>query len=127
MAETRVLVVDDEEELTSTLVERLEIRGFACEGVTNGAEALRRVEEGGFDVVVLDVKMPGLGGIEVIRRLKQSHPALQVILLTGHSSAKTAENGLGLGAFEYVLKPVKIDVLVEMIRRAAAVRGGAGS
>ncbi len=122
MDKTRVLVVDDEQELTATLVERLEIRGFASEGVTTGADALRLLETREFDVVVLDVKMPGLGGIEVIRRLKQSHPHVEVILLTGHSAAGSAEDGLELGAFEYVLKPVKIDVLVDLIQRAAERR-----
>jgi CheY-like chemotaxis protein len=119
MAAHRVLVVDDEEELTTTLVERLQIRGFAAAGVTSGAEALQLLARQPFDVVVLDVKMPGLGGIEVIKRIKQDHPRIEVILLTGHSSAQSAENGLGLGAHAYVLKPVKIDVLTDMIRQAA--------
>ncbi|MFO7654796.1 MAG: response regulator [Candidatus Krumholzibacteriia bacterium] len=119
---TRVLVVDDEEELTSTLTERLHFRGFPAEGVTSGAAALARLEQDDFDVVVLDVKMPGLGGLEVIERIKARRPEVQVILLTGHSSARSAEDGLNLGAFEYVLKPVKIDILVDMIQRAAGRR-----
>jgi DNA-binding response OmpR family regulator len=117
----RVLVVDDEEELTSALVERLRFRGFVCDGATSGAAALEMIEQRSYDVIVLDVKMPGLDGIEVITRLGTEHPDTRVILLTGHASAKVAEKGLDLGAVEYVLKPVKIDVLVEMIRKAAGI------
>jgi DNA-binding NtrC family response regulator len=116
---TRVLIVDDEPELTTTLVERLQFRGFDCKGVTSGQEALEQMDRDAYDVVVLDVKMPGIGGIEVIERLKEKYPRTQVILLTGHSSAKTAESGLKLGAYEYVLKPVKLEILVEMIQKAA--------
>jgi DNA-binding NtrC family response regulator len=121
-----VLIVDDEVELTTTLVERLRLRDFACDGVTSGAAALEAMERAAYDVIVLDVKMPGLGGIEVIEQLKQRHPESAVILLTGHGSAQTAENGLAHGAFEYVLKPVKIDALVQLIRRAAGVAGAEG-
>jgi DNA-binding NtrC family response regulator len=115
----RVLVVDDEEELTSTLVERLRFRNFECDGVTSGVAALETMEKATYDVIVLDVKMPGLGGIEVIERIKHQHPGTEVILLTGHGSASAAESGLNRGAFEYVLKPVKIGALVDMIQRAA--------
>jgi len=115
----RVLIVDDEDELVSALEERLNLRGFRATGVTTGADALSRLAEQACDVVLLDVKMPGLGGLEVIRRIKEGHPGLEVILLTGHGSALDAERGMQLGAFDYVMKPVKIDDLVRLLLSAA--------
>ncbi len=120
MAELRVLFVDDEEELVSAVVERLELRGIAAVGVTSGLDALRLVEEQPFDVAVLDVRMPGIGGLEIIRRLKQTHPAIEVVLLSGHGAADTVEEGMRLGAFDYLQKPVDIDNLIAVLRRAAA-------
>jgi len=120
MEALRVLIVDDEEELVSALVERLNLRGFAAHGVTTGAEALRVLDGQEFDVVLLDVKMPGLGGLEVIRRIKGSRPRLEVILLTGHGSVKSIEEGMALGAFDYLMKPVKIDNLVQILTTAGA-------
>lgn len=115
----RILIVDDEEELVSALEERLNLRGFQASGVTTGTQALEYLAERPCDVVLLDVKMPGLGGLEVIRRIKQEHPGLEVILLTGHGSAQDADRGMQLGAFDYVMKPVKIDVLVQLLLSAA--------
>jgi DNA-binding NtrC family response regulator len=116
----RVLIVDDEEELVSALVERLNLRGFAARGVTTGAKALEILESQEFEVVLLDVKMPGLGGLEVIRRIKGKRPALEVILLTGHGSVKSIEEGMALGAFDYLMKPVKIDNLVRILTAAGS-------
>jgi two-component system OmpR family response regulator len=116
----RVLIVDDEEELVSALVERLNLRGFAAQGVTTGAEALSVLEGQEFDVVLLDVKMPGLGGLEVIRRIKGARPKQEVILLTGHGSVKSIEEGMALGAFDYLMKPVKIDNLVHILTAAGS-------
>ena len=120
----RVLIVDDEEELVSALVERLKLRGFAAHGVTDGSAALEFLEEEACDVVLLDVKMPGLGGLEVIRRIKTGDPHLEVILLTGHGSVKSVEDGMALGAFDYLMKPVKIDNLVRILAAAGGTRGG---
>ncbi len=114
----RVLVVDDEEELVSTLVERLDIRGFDAEGVTNGHEALELVAASHYDVVLLDVKMPGLSGLQVVRTIKQKWPAVQVVLLTGHGSAQDAEEGMEIGAFDYVMKPVRIESLLKTLLAA---------
>jgi len=115
----KVLVVDDEEELVTALVERLDIRGFDSEGVTSGKKALERVAKDSFDVVLLDVKMPGIGGLKVIEQINEKHPDLAVILLTGHGSAVDRFIGTQMGCFEYLMKPVKIDELVETIKRAA--------
>ena len=114
----RILMVDDEEELVETLVERLQIRGFRAEGVTRGIDAVKRIRDGAFDVVVLDLKMPGLDGLEVIQQLKYHRPELQVILLTGHGSSEDAEKGRNSGAFDYLIKPVDIEELIEIIRKA---------
>ena len=116
----RVLIVDDEEELVSALEERLKLRGFTAYGVTDGSAALAFLEEKACDVVLLDVKMPGLGGLEVIRRIKAKDPHLEVILLTGHGSVKSVEEGMALGAFDYLMKPVKIDNLVRILAAAGA-------
>jgi DNA-binding response OmpR family regulator len=116
----RVLIVDDEAELVSALEERLNLRGFQASGVTTGAEALSLVAEMPFDVVLLDLKMPGLGGLEVIRRIKAEQPDLQVILLTGWGSEEDAEKGKQLGAYDYLMKPVKISDLVRVLLSACA-------
>lgn len=119
MSEMRVLFVDDEEELVSAVVERLTLRKIHAEGATSGTDALRLIKEQEFDVAVLDVKMPGLGGFDVIQRIKQEKPGLVVIFLTGHGSEENAEEGMRMGAFDYLMKPVDIEALVEILHRAA--------
>jgi DNA-binding NtrC family response regulator len=119
----RVLIVDDEAELVSALEERLQLRGFHARGVTTGADALAFLESEPCDVVLLDVKMPGLGGLEVIRRIKKERPAIEVILLTGHGSSMGVEQGMEAGAFDYLMKPVKIDDLTRILRSAGARDG----
>lgn len=123
----RVLVVDDEEEFVHTLVERLNLRGLEVEGVTSGADALERIEAGRFDVVLLDLKMPGLGGLDVIREIKEARPGVAVILLTGHGSAQDAEAGISLGAFDYLMKPIKIEELMRKLLKASDSGAGAAS
>lgn len=120
MEALRVLIVDDEEELVGALVERLKLRGFDARGATTGSEALADLERAACDVVVLDVLMPGLGGLEVIRRIKRERPGVEVVLLTGHGSSMNVEEGLAAGAFEYLMKPVKIDELTRILRSAAS-------
>jgi two-component system OmpR family response regulator len=115
----RVMFVDDEEELVSAVVERLNLRDLVAHGCTSGIDALKRIDSEEYNVVVLDVRMPGIGGIEVLRLLKQQHPATQVILLSGHGSLEDVERGLGYGAFDYLQKPVEIDHLIEVILQAA--------
>jgi len=119
MSGPRVLIVDDEAELVSALVERLNLRGFRATGVTTGSDALARLATEACDVVLLDVKMPGLGGLEVIRKIRMEHPQLQVVLLTGHGSAQDAQDGMRLGAFDYLMKPVTIGDLVRVLHAAA--------
>jgi DNA-binding NtrC family response regulator len=120
MKEFRVLLVDDEEEFVKTLAERLQLRGsgFGSEVVLSGEAALHKIGDEPPDVMVLDLKMPGIDGIEVLRRVKQNYPDVQVIILTGHGSEKDEEAARRLGAFDYLQKPANIDDLVSSIKRA---------
>ena len=119
MAEYRVLLVDDEEEFVSALSERLMLRGIEVDSALNGEEALARLVEREFEVVILDVMMPGLGGLEVLRQIKSTHPNTQVILLTGHGATREGIEGMRLGAFDYLIKPVDIEEMLEKMKEAA--------
>ncbi len=119
MEPARVLVVDDEADLASAMTERLALRGFGATAATGGEEALRRIRESPFDVAILDVKMPGIDGLHLMRRMKEALPRLQVILFSGQGSVSDREQGLQEGAFEYLLKPFEIDDLVDLVRKAA--------
>ncbi|MCU0691498.1 MAG: response regulator [Polyangiaceae bacterium] len=115
----KVLLVDDEEEFTSLLSERMEARGLRVEAVSNGSAALKKVEEGKkYDVIVLDLAMPGMDGIETLRRLMQQNPDLQVILLTGHATLQKGIEAVRLGAREVLEKPADLNALLEKISRA---------
>jgi DNA-binding response OmpR family regulator len=85
----------------------------------NGEEALARLVEKDFEVVILDVMMPGLGGLEVLRQIKSTHSSTQVILLTGHGSTREGIEGMRLGAFDYLIKPVDIEEMLAKMKEAA--------
>jgi len=109
----RVLVVDDEVDFLETLVSRLEKRKIDTTGVQSGEEAVALMKEKLFDVVILDIKMPGgMDGIEALREIKRIQPLAEVILLTGHASVETSIEGMRLGAFDYLLKPIKLEELM---------------
>lgn len=118
----RVLIVDDEQDFANTLAERLALRDFDTEVKKDGEGALAAVEENPPDVVVLDIRMPGIGGFEVLRRIKSTHPRVQVILLTGHGSTGDGIKGMELGASDYLIKPVDIKDLMTKIRAAVESR-----
>ncbi len=118
----RVLIIDDEEELVSTLVERLEIRGCEAVGVHCGKEAIERLGESQFDVVILDVRLPGENGVEIMRNIKCIHQDLPVILLTGHMCQETSEEGMRAGAIDYIIKPININELIKKMKEAIAAR-----
>jgi DNA-binding response OmpR family regulator len=122
MGSLRVLLVDDEEELVATVAERLELRGIDAEALTTGEAALERLTARKFDVVVVDVKMPGMDGLELLRRIKTMQPEIQVILLTGRGSGKESQRGLEEGAFDYLIKPINIDDLIIKMRQATGLR-----
>jgi DNA-binding NtrC family response regulator len=121
MSELKVLLVDDEEELVSTLVERLEYRQIKAEFLLNGAAAIQRMREAKFDVVVLDLKLPGISGIETMRVIKKEHPGVPIILITGHGSP-LSDDDMPKGAFDYLPKPIDLEILVQKIREAVAVK-----
>ena len=112
----RVLIVDDEKAFVDTLVNRFNKRNIDTTGVSSGEEALELLKEKLFDVVILDIKMPGgMDGIETLREIKKIQPLAEVLLLTGHASVETSIEGMKLGAFDYILKPVKLeDLLIKM-------------
>ena len=118
MEEFRVLVVDDEDDFRETIVKRLQKRKMTAQGAESGEKALDLIDAQPFDVVVLDVKMPGLDGIETLREIKKRKPLIEVILLTGHASMESGIEGIKLGAFDYVMKPANLDELVEKMRQA---------
>jgi DNA-binding NtrC family response regulator len=121
MGEINVLCIDDEEELVSAWVERLLMRGIDAEGVTNGNDALQRVKEKIYDVVILDIKMPGISGFEIMKRIKIERPDLPVILITGHQCQDEENEGLLAGSFECLIKPVDIEILVKKIMNAVKI------
>lgn len=118
MVGRKVLLVDDEEDFVNTLAERLQMRGIEAEALTDGQEALGVIEKDPPRVVVLDVMMPGMGGIEVLKHIKRIAPDVQVILLTGRGSTKEGIEGMNLGAFDFMMKPVKIEELIEKMKSA---------
>jgi DNA-binding NtrC family response regulator len=118
MEKFKVLLVDDEEEFVKSLSERLQIRDLDSELAYNGEQAMQLVTDEVPDVMVLDLKMPGIDGMEVLRRVKSQYPKVQVIILTGHGSEKDEEEARKLGAFEYLQKPVDIELLVNTLKRA---------
>lgn len=118
MKEWKVLLVDDEEEFASTLAERLSMRGLNVRTAPDGESALEMVMNDPPHVVLLDVLMPGIGGLEVLRRIKATSPNIQVILLTGHGSTRNGMDGMRQGAFDYLMKPLKIEDLMSKLRDA---------
>jgi len=113
-----VLLVDDEETFVETLAKRLTLRRFDVFKATRADRAFATLKENPIDVVLLDVRMPDLDGIEATKTIKGSHPLVEVILLTGHASMEASLEGMKMGAFDYLLKPVNIDELVYKIEDA---------
>ena len=118
MDEYRVLIVDDEEELVTTIAERLQIRGIQAQTATDGETALKMIEADPPQVVVLDVMMPGMGGIEVLQRMNAQNLKIPVILLTGYGSTEQGKEGIELGAFDYLMKPCDLNMLIGKIQEA---------
>lgn len=122
MIEPSVLVVDDEEQFVETLVKRLERRGVKARSAFSGTEALEALADGGAtrtDVVILDVKMPVMDGLETLAAIKKQHPLVEVIMLTGHATVESAIEGMKKGAFDYLMKPCDLDVLMAKLTEAA--------
>lgn len=119
MNQFKVLLVDDEEEFVKTLGERLEMRGIEPTTAFTGEAALKRIEQEQPDIMVLDIKMPGIDGMEVLRRVRKAYPRIQVIMLTAHGSDKDKAEAERLGAFAYMRKPVDLELLTNTMRAAS--------
>jgi len=116
----RLLVVDDEEDFLRSIVMRIELRGIEAHGVTSGTAALEYLKANPdmVDVVLLDIKMPGMDGLETLRRIKTFCPSLETIVVTGHASQEFSRLGRELGAFDYLIKPIRLDTILERIQAA---------
>jgi DNA-binding NtrC family response regulator len=114
----RVLIVDDEDDFRETIVKRLNARKIQSEGAASGIKALEVLKDKDFDVIVLDVKMPDMDGIETLRHIKKMKPEIEVIMLTGHASVEFGLKGMQLGAFDYVMKPAPLNELLDTIGQA---------
>jgi DNA-binding NtrC family response regulator len=119
---TRILVVDDEEIVVRSCVRILGESGYEVDSVTDGLEALKKIEENRCDVMILDIMMPKIDGLEVLRRVKESHPDIDVIMVTGLSQIETAVRAMKLGAFDYLSKPFDPDELTLVVERAVERR-----
>ncbi|MCX5889162.1 MAG: response regulator [Deltaproteobacteria bacterium] len=118
MDKFKVMIVDDELDFLETIVKRLKARNIDVNGVESGYKALEALEGRNPDVIILDVRMPGMDGIETLREIKKKSPLTEVIMLTGHASVESGIQGMQLGAFDYVMKPVALDELLEKVRQA---------
>ena len=118
LEEVSVLLVDDEVDFVSTLTKRMDKRGLKTSSVNSGEDALEFLGRHPMDVVILDVKMPGIGGIQTLREIKKRYPLTEVIMLTGHANVEVAIQGMEVGAFDYLMKPMAIDDLVYKIQDA---------
>ncbi len=116
MSETpKVLIVDDEERFRNTMIRRLKGEGITASGVGDGESALEELSRNEYDVVLLDVKMPGIDGIETLKHIKDRGISAEVIILSGHACMDAAMDIMICGAYEYLLKPCSIDDLMEKI------------
>jgi DNA-binding response OmpR family regulator len=118
MSDIRILLVDDEEEFVRALSERLSLRDLSSRTAFSGDQAMKFVGDSAPDIMVLDLKMPGTSGLEVLRLVKRRYPGIQVIILTGHGNDLDEAEARAIGIFDYLRKPVDIEVLVDRIRAA---------
>jgi DNA-binding response OmpR family regulator len=119
MNDIKILLVDDEEDFIRTLSERLEMRDLKSNTAFDGEEAISIVSDKEPDIMILDLKMPGINGMEVLRRVRKSYPNIQVIIQTGHGNDFDEAEARQLGVFDYLKKPVDVELLVERIKAAA--------
>lgn len=121
MSNIKLLLVDDEREFVETLAERLRLRAFDVSVISTADEALVSLDEGlKPDLILLDIKMPGINGLDALTEIRQKHPEIPAILLTGHGAASSSIEGMKRGAFDYLMKPVDISQLIEKIEEAVS-------
>lgn len=114
----RILIVDDEERFRFTLAKLLKVRELDVTTLGSGPEALEALKQEQYDVIVLDVRMPGMDGIETLAEIKKLNPNIEVIILTGHASVDAAVDIMKLGGYDYLLKPCSVEELIEKIEAA---------
>ncbi len=118
----RLLLVDDEERFRETLAKRLKETGYEVDGAGNGMEALELLASRKYDIVILDIQMPGLSGIETLSEIRTRHIGVEVIMLTGHGDVSSAVEGMRLGAYDYLMKPYEYEYLVVKIQEADKIK-----
>jgi len=116
--EAKVLLVDDEEEFLETLSSRLEMRGLKVSAVTSGEQAVTEAKEQEYDAIVVDLSMPGIDGLETLKRIKANNPNAEIIMLTGHGSIQSGVEAMKLGAGDFLQKPVELSELMAKIGEA---------
>jgi len=116
---SKVLLVDDEEKFLNVLSQRLGTRGVDADTATSGEEALTKIRNKNVDVIILDVMMPGLGGIETLKRIRKENPEVQIIMLTGQGTVEKAVKAMKEGAIDFLEKPADIEKLIEKIEKAS--------
>ncbi len=120
MAMANVLLVDDEVPFVETMTKRLTKRDLDVSSAFNGQEALDILEKSrSIEVVILDVKMPGMDGLETLQKIRKKYPLVEVVMLTGHATVESAIDGMKLGAFDYLMKPCEMDILISKVGEAA--------
>lgn len=118
----KLLLVDDEERFRDTLAKRLKETGYEVEGAGSGMDALELLGKAKFDIVVMDIQMPGMSGIETLSEIRAKHIGVEVIMLTGHGDVSSAVEGMRLGAYDYLMKPYEYEYLVVKIQEAFKVK-----
>lgn len=118
MSQTKVLLVDDEVEFASALAERLQMRDYDVKTAANGLEAMALFHNSPPDVVILDLRIPGMDGLEILKNIKIFDPTIEVLILTGHGDVESVAEGMQSGAFEYIMKPIDIAELTSKIDMA---------
>ena len=120
MTIAKILLVDDEKPFVDTLMKRLKKRDIEIKAAFNGQEALDRLsEDDSIEVVILDIKMPVMDGMTALKKIKNRHPLLEVIMLTGHATVETGIDGMKEGAFDYLMKPCDMEQLIAKVKEAA--------
>jgi len=118
----KILLVDDEKDFTEVLSERMETRGYSVEIVNSGPAAIKKVKEKSYDAIILDLSMPEMDGIDVLKILLKDNPDLQIIFLTGHATLEKGIEAVKLGAVDFIEKPVNIEQLLEKVNEAKTKR-----